>query len=142
MKAFEILNTHGELIASQRAASLKNAVRLLIKKVVLLRRADLQRANLQGADLQGADLQRADLRGADLQDAYLRGADLDYSCFPLWCGSFDMTTDIRLPAQLAYHFCRLKCDDLLVQEAQKYLVPLANKFHRVDKDSNVPSIKP
>ena len=112
MKAFEILNTHGELIASQRAASLKNAVRLLIKKVVLLRRA------------------------------YLRGADLDYSCFPLWCGSFDMTTDIRLPAQLAYHFCRLKCDDLLVQEAQKYLVPLANKFHRVDKDSNVPSIKP
>ena len=29
-----------------------------------------------------ADLSRADLRGANLSDA-----DLDYSAWPLWCGS-------------------------------------------------------
>ena len=74
-----------------------------------LRWADLQGANLRGANLRGANLLGADLLGADLQGAYLQGAnlreaDLDFSCFPLWCGSIGLKCDQRLMAQLAYHF--------------------------------------
>jgi len=56
----------------------------------------------------------------------MRGADLDYSCFPLWCGSFDVKIDKRIAAQLAYH-----CEDEEVKDAQEKLKPLANQFHRV-----------
>lgn len=125
--------------------------------------ADLRGADLCGADLSWADLRRADLRGADLCWAYLseanlcradlrladlrradlcwaylsradlRGANLDFSCWPLWCGSLDVTVDKRIAAQLAYHFCRVRCDDPEVKEAQKALAHLANQFHRVDE---------
>lgn len=76
---------------------------------------------------------RADLRGADLRGADLWGADLDYSCWPLWCGSLDVKVDVRLAAQLAYHFCRLVCDDPAYIQARTALVPLANTFHRADE---------
>ena len=61
-------------------------------------KADLREADLWEADLRKADLRKADLRGADLRGADLRGADLDdFSCLPLWCGSFDMKVDDRCP---------------------------------------------
>lgn len=75
-----------------------------------------------------ADLWRANLLGADL-----RRADLDYSCWPLWCGSLDVRVCKRIAAQLAYHFCRLVCDDPEVIAAQNALIPLANQFHRADE---------
>ena len=103
-----------------------------------LRGADLQGAGLRGADLQGvglrgADLRGADLRDADLRDADLRDADLDYNCWPLCCGSFNVIVDKKIAAQLAYHFCRLICDDEEVKASQKALYPLANQFHRVEE---------
>ena len=98
-----------------------------------LRRANLEGANLWGADLRRADLRRADLWGADLRRADLRGTNLDYSCWPLWCGSLDVKVDIRIAAQLAYHFCRLVCDDPAYIQARNALVPLANTFHRADE---------
>lgn len=96
-----------------------------------------EQANLGGADLGGAYLRRADLRranlgGANLEGADLGGADLDYSCWPLWCGSLGARVCKRIAAQLAYHFCRLVCDDPEVIAAQNALIPLANQFHRVD----------
>ena len=101
-------------------------------------RADLWRANLGEADLRGADLRGADLRGANLgganlKGANLKGANLDYSCWPLWCGSLGVRVCKRIAAQLAYHFCRLVCDDPEVIAAQNALIPLANQFHRVDE---------
>ena len=98
-----------------------------------LQRADLREANLQRADLQRANLQRADLRGADLQGANLRGADFDYSCWPLWCGSLDAKADQILAAQIAYHFCRLDCDDPEYLKARNAIRDFANKFHRVEE---------
>lgn len=94
---------------------------------------DCKRANLCGADLWGADLREADLRGANLLEADLRGAYLDYSCWPLWCGSLDVRVCKRIASQLAYHFCRLDCDDPEVIAAQNAIIPLANQFHRVDE---------
>ena len=97
-----------------------------------LREADLRGANLREADLRGADLWEANLWEANLRGADLREADLDYSCWPLWCGSLDVRVCKRIAAQLAYHFCRLDCDDQEVIAAQNAIIPLANQFHRAD----------
>lgn len=78
-----------------------------------------------------ADLRWADLRWANLHGADMRGVNLDFSCWPLWCGSLGVIVDKRIAAQLAYHFCRIICDDDEVKAAQKALAPLANQFHRV-----------
>ncbi len=110
-------------IANLRKADLRGAN---------LREADLWRADLGEADLRIADLRGADLEGADLEGADLKGANLDYSCWPLWCGSLGVRVCKRIAAQLAYHFCRLVCDDPEVIAAQNALIPLANQFHRVD----------
>lgn len=98
-----------------------------------LQDANLRGANLQGASLQGADLRYANLLDANLQSASLRGVDLDYSCWPLWCGSLDVKVDRRIAAQLAYHFCRLDCDDPDYIEARNAIVNFANEFHRVEE---------
>lgn len=95
--------------------------------------ANLRRAFLAGADLSGADLREAILCEADLCGANLCGADLDYSCWPLWCGSLDVKVDARIARQLAYHFCRLDCDDPEYLEARESIASFANKFHRVDE---------
>lgn len=97
------------------------------------KRADLQGANLKGAYLQRAYLQGANLQRAYLQGADLQGADLDYSCWTLWCGSLDVKVDRRIAAQLAYHFCRLDCDDPDYINARNALMNFANSFHRVDE---------
>ena len=98
-----------------------------------LRGANLRGADLRGANLRGANLCDANLRGANLRGADLRGASLDYGCWPLWCGSLDVTIDKRIFAQLAYHLCRTVCDDPEVQEAQRSLRRIANQFHRVNE---------
>jgi len=48
------------------------------------------------------DLQYANLRGADLRDA-----DLDFSCFPLWCGALNFKIDEKQAKQLMYHVINL-----------------------------------
>ncbi len=99
-----------------------------------LRDADLQRADLRSADLRGANLRDADLRSADLQWADLRRADLldanlDYSCFPLWCGSKGIKLDRRLFLQLLTHICTVEVDDEECKKTQEYLMPLAKQSH-------------
>jgi hypothetical protein len=93
------------------------------------------RANLSDTYLRGADLRGADLRGANLRDTYLRGADLrdvdiDFACWPLWCGSNHVKVDRRIAAQLAAHFCVLDCDDEDYQAAREALLPFARTSHR------------
>ena len=110
--------------------------------------ADLRGADLWGADLRGADLRRANLRGADLWEANLRGADLweadlrgadlreaniDYACWPLWCGSLDVKVDARIAAQLAYHFCCLGCEEPNYIAARNAILDFANTFHRAEE---------
>ena len=96
-----------------------------------LRGADLRGADLEGADLRGADLEGANLRGADLRGADLEGANLDFSCWPLWCGGLAVKVCKRIAVQLAYHFCRLDCDDPEYIAARNAILDFANQFHRV-----------
>ena len=95
--------------------------------------ANLRDANLKYANLKHANLEYANLKGANLELTNLEGVDLDFSCWPLWCGSLDVKVDARIAAQLAYHFCRLECEDVEYIEARNAIVDFANRFHRVDE---------
>ena len=85
------------------------------------------------ADLRRADLSEADLRRADLSGADLRRADLDFACWPLWCGSLAVKVCKRIAVQLAYHFCKLDCDDPEYITARNAILDFANQFHRVSE---------
>jgi len=68
-----------------------------------LRNAKLRNVDLQSASLYDAKLRKVDLHYANLYDADLRGANIDFSCWPLWCGSFNVKVDDRIMAQLINH---------------------------------------
>ena len=103
-----------------------------------LRGANLTGANLRGANLRDADLRNADLTGANLRDAdlrdtnlsctNLRDATIDFSCWPLHCGSLRAKIDNRLEAQLLYHVISVSNHKDTFTKAQ---IDFANTFHRV-----------
>ena len=98
-----------------------------------LSEADLRGANLSGANLSEAELHRADLRGTNLRGtelhrANLSGADLDFSCFPLWCGGSKFQCDTKLVYQLLAHICTLEFDD--TEGIKNLIMPFAVKSHR------------
>ena len=93
-----------------------------------LRWANLSGANLSGANLSGADLRWANLRWADLSGANLRRADLDFSCFPLWCGGSNFKCDYKLIYQLLAHICTLDFED--TEGIKELIMPFAVKSHR------------
>lgn len=95
-----------------------------------LRHADLRDAYLRRADLRHAGLRRADLCDANLCGANLCGADIDYACWPLWCGGLHVKIDKRIACQLAYHFCAQDCDDPEYIAARNAILSFANQFHR------------
>ena len=101
--------------------------------------AYLYGANLRGADLYGANLYGANLRGADLYGANLYGANLDYSAWPLWCGSLKAQIDDRIAKQLLYHtLSAVQYSDNVSDEIKAALltednIAVANQFHRVDE---------
>jgi len=90
-------------MANLRGANLKGAN----LERANLEGANLKGANLKGANLRGANLKWANLKGANLRGANLRGANLDFSCLPLWCGSFKMKVDDSILEQLLTHIRRL-----------------------------------
>ncbi len=70
-----------------------------------------------------ANLHLADLRGADLSKA-----NLDFSCFPLWCGGSKFKCDTKLIYQLLAHICTLEFDD--TEGIKNLIMPFAVKSHR------------
>jgi uncharacterized protein YjbI with pentapeptide repeats len=112
----------GKVLFSLETKSFKLCIEAAIKSSANLRSANLRSANLRSADLSSADLRYADL-------SY---ANLDFSSgIPFWCGGLDVKVDLKIAAQMAYHFCRLDCKDKEFTKAKKSLTELANKFHRV-----------
>ncbi len=136
----EILDAHKKWINGEDGGAGANLSGADLRRADL-RDADLSGANLRDANLSGADLRRADLSGADLRGADLRranlsgadlsGADLDFSCWPLWCGGLAVKVCKRIAVQLAYHFCKLDCDDPEYIAARNAILDFANQFHRV-----------
>ena len=97
--------------------------------------------DLWGANLREADLWRANLWGANLREADLWRADLDYACWPLWCGSIGVKVDKRIWCQLAYHLCAVEIDDPDCIRYRNMLLPIANQFHRVEECGVLEEIK-
>ena len=64
--------------------------------------------------LEGNGGERADLRYADLS-----GANLDYSCFPLWCGGTDFKCDDKLILQLLAHISTLEYESNIITEEHR-----------------------
>jgi uncharacterized protein YjbI with pentapeptide repeats len=83
-------------------------------------------------NLHGSDLTGANLHGANLAGANLTGANLDFSAWPLWCGSLNVKCGSRLARQLAYHLCALGCDDPEFLQVREACLEFANKMHRAD----------
>ena len=105
-------------------------------QVADLRRAKLQGADLRRAKLQGADLRVADLRGAKLRGANLQGANLDFSCWPLWCGTTNITIDSKICKQLVYHaICNMPDSDR--RDFLDDPVAYANEFRRVGEVAKI-----
>ena len=52
-----------------------------------------------------------------------------------------MKVDKRIAAQVAYHFCRLVCDDAEFLEARNSILKFANQFHRVNECGVLEEIK-
>ena len=81
------------------------------------------------------DLTDADLTHADLTRANLADADLDFSGWPLWCGSLRLKTDERQRKQIAYHLASLfvHAENVTDEEKAIYsaIATYANGFHRV-----------
>lgn len=100
---------------------------------------DLSRANLRGANLRGASLCGADLCGADLRGADLRGADLDFSQWPLWCGSENVKIDERLARQLLAHAFNVS-KEFWPTKLFKKQVGWLNEFHQI-KSGNFPKFE-
>ena len=79
-----------------------------------------------------ADLSHADLREANLREADLRGANLDFSCFPLWCGGSYFKADMKLIRQLVAHIVTLEVEDPEFAALKTMLLPTAMKSHHAN----------
>jgi len=73
------------------------------------------------------------LNGKGGRRADLTRANLDFSSWPLWCGSKGVKVDRRIAAQLAAHFCVLNCDDDDYQKARFAVLEFARTSHRADE---------
>lgn len=86
-----------------------------------------------------ANFAELDLRRADFWRADLQGADLDFSAWPLWCGSLEAYIDDRIAIQLLYHLiCPVQASPYVSQEVKDRLLTdeltdLANRFHRIEE---------
>jgi hypothetical protein len=90
--------------------------------------ADLSRANLSRADLAHADLPDANLDRANLTHANLTDADIDYSSWPLWCGTRNVEVDWEGFKQFVGHINWLKCSDPRAKLIQEFLMPYAREW--------------
>lgn len=102
-------------------------------------RADLRGSDLSDSILRNSDLRYSDLRNSNLRGADLRGSNLDYSAWPLWCGSLKAHVDDRIAIQLLYHTLSVVQHSPYVSDELKraLLTPgnidAANRFHHVDE---------
>jgi hypothetical protein len=80
--------------------------------------------------LNRASLIWASLDGASLNGASLDKADIDFTAWPLWCGTKNVKVDERIAAQIAAHFCVLDCDSEDYQRARTAILDFAKKSHR------------
>ena len=78
---------------------------------------------------------------ANLREADLRGANLDFSAWPLWCGSLNVTVSLDFVRQLSYHVMGLIVPDADMSDEERaeltrvreVLAPFANQWTGIDR---------
>ncbi len=104
-----------------------------------MRYANMRHADMSGADMSCADMSYTNMSYADMSGANMRRANIDYSVWPLWCGSLKAHVDDRIAIQLLYHTLSVVQYSPYVSEELKRtllappVVDIANRFHRVDE---------
>lgn len=96
----------------------------------ILTRSDLSRAHFCTSSLRNAEMNLCKMYLTDFSGTDLSGANLDFSAWPLWCGTGHVIADARLAEQLAAHFCALNCDDPEYLVARAAILEFATKSHR------------
>ena len=97
----KLLRTDGSLIIDRpEIETMKELVEYCAKEGVVM----------DYAKLNGANLNYAELNGAELNNANLNGANIDYSSWPLHCGSLKAKIGNRIARQLLFHFAK-QCED-------------------------------
>lgn len=102
-----------------------------------LRCSNLSRSDLRGSSLSDSDLSDSNLSRSDLSGSDLSGSNLDYSAWPLWCGSLKAHVDDRIAVQLLYHTLSVVQYSPYVSEELKRtlltrsVIEIANRFHHV-----------
>ena len=126
--------------ANMQSANMQSAhMRSADMQCANMQRADMQCADMRYADMQCADMRYADMRYANLRNANMQRANIDYSAWPLWCGSLKAHVDDRIAIQLLYHTLSVVQNSPYVSEELKRtlltepVVDIANRFHRVDE---------
>ena len=104
-----------------------------------LQYANLRNAYLRNANLQDANLRNANLRNANLQGADLRGANIDFSCWPLWCGTANVKIDESQARQLMAHAMQ-NAMEFIPNMVSDELIDWVNEFHKI-KDGEFPKIE-
>jgi len=134
------------------AGSIGKGIEVAVKQGISLAHADLRHIDLDNRDLSGGEftsadfrnsrLSRTDFRGANLWDAEfhganmhgmdIRGAGIDFTSWPLWCGSVGVIVDEKQARQiLAHAFNATKAfwPGGLTDEQKGWL----NLFHRISE---------
>lgn len=102
-----------------------------------LSRSDLRYSDLRYSNLRYSNLSHSNLSHSNLSCSDLREANLDFSAWPLWCGSLNAYVDDRIAIQLLYHTLSVVQHSPYVSDELKRAlltagnIDAANRFHRV-----------
>ncbi len=90
---------------------------------------DMNNGCLTNSIFRDCDVRVVNLLMTDLTNTDFSTSNIDYSTFPLWCGSFDVILDDEQKQQLLYHLLRIA-----PEYRSKKLCAIANGFEHSDME--------
>ena len=99
---------------------------------VQLRDAKMMFASFDHCNLKRAKLNYADIRQVNFYRSELIDINIDFSSWPMWCGTKNSIVGEKLAQQIAAHFCALICDDPETKRMQALLLDYARNSHRAN----------
>lgn len=94
---------------------------------------NMDSCDMNNAILHGVQFCRCNTRGMHLNGSDMTGANIDYSAWPMWCGSYGVKVDRRLFEQLVMHLCGVVVDDREYWNVQQTLKSIAMRHPRAQE---------
>jgi uncharacterized protein YjbI with pentapeptide repeats len=89
---------------------------------------DMDNCYLKNSIFRECNIKMVNLLRTDLTNADFSTSNIDYSSFPLWCGSFNVILDDKQKQQLLYHLLRIA-----PEYRSKKLCAIANGFEHSNR---------